>query len=58
MMKFKRNLETGILEVFDNKGNKIGEIVTMGDNIKNSNYKWNLYRKMRFKGSDRLAKAF
>jgi len=30
MIEFKRNKETGILEVWKN-GKKIGEIVTMGD---------------------------
>lgn len=33
-MKFIRNKETGILEVFDDKGNKIGEVRTMGDDVK------------------------
>lgn len=33
MIEFKRNKETGILEVWK-KGKKIGEIITMGDNIK------------------------
>ena len=29
-MEFKRNKETGIVEVWD-KGKKIGEVITMGD---------------------------
>ena len=33
MKELKRNEKTGILEVFDN-GKKIGEIITMGDEIK------------------------
>lgn len=32
MIEFKRNKETGILEVWEN-GKKIGEIITMGDEI-------------------------
>lgn len=32
-MEFKRNKETGILEVWE-KGKKIGEIITMGDEVK------------------------
>lgn len=32
MIEFKRNEETGILEVWKN-GKKIGEIITMGDEI-------------------------
>lgn len=32
MIEFKHNKETGILEVWEN-GKKIGEIVTMGDEI-------------------------
>lgn len=32
MIEFKRNKETGILEVWKN-GKKIGEIITMGDKI-------------------------
>ena len=32
MIKFKRNKKTGILEVWKN-GKKIGEIITMGDQI-------------------------
>lgn len=31
-MEFKRNEETGIVEVWD-KGKKIGEVITMGDVI-------------------------
>lgn len=31
-MEFKRNAETGILEVWQD-GKKIGEVRTMGDNI-------------------------
>ena len=31
-MEYKRNKETGILEVWD-KGKKIGEVITMGDII-------------------------
>lgn len=34
-IEFKRNKKTGILEVFKN-GKKIGEITTMGDNVKKS----------------------
>ena len=32
MKEFKRNKETGILEVWEN-GKKIGEMITMGDEI-------------------------
>ena len=32
MIKFIRNIKTGILEVWEN-GKKIGEIITMGDEI-------------------------
>ena len=32
MIEFKRNKETGILEVWKN-GKKIGEVITMGDQI-------------------------
>ena len=32
MIEFKRNKETGILEVWKN-GKKVGEITTMGDEI-------------------------
>lgn len=32
MRKFKRNKETGILEVWDGK-KKIGEVITMGDQL-------------------------
>lgn len=32
MIEFRRNLETGILEVWEN-GKKTGEIITMGDLI-------------------------
>lgn len=32
MREFKRNKETGILEAWEN-GKKIGEIITMGDEI-------------------------
>ena len=32
MIEFKRNEETGILEVWKN-GKKIGEVITMGDVI-------------------------
>lgn len=32
MVEFRRNEETGILEVWEN-GKKVGEIVTMGDEI-------------------------
>lgn len=35
-MELKRNKETGIVEVFDKKGNKIGEIITMGDVLLNN----------------------
>lgn len=33
MIEFKHNKKTGILEVWKN-GKKIGEIITMGDNVK------------------------
>lgn len=33
MIEFVRNKETGILEVWKN-GKKIGEIITMGDEVK------------------------
>ena len=33
MIEFKRNKETGILEVWKD-GIKIGEIITMGDKVK------------------------
>lgn len=32
MKEFKRNKETGVLEVWEN-GKKIGEVITMGDEI-------------------------
>lgn len=32
-MYLKRNKETGIVESFDDNGNKIGEVITMGDEI-------------------------
>lgn len=32
MIEFKRNKETGILEVWKN-GKKVGEIITMGDDM-------------------------
>lgn len=32
MKEFKRNKKTGILEVWEN-GKKIGEVITMGDDI-------------------------
>ncbi len=35
MIKFRRNKETGVLEVWEN-GEKVGEIVTMGDEIESS----------------------
>lgn len=35
MKEFKRNKETGILEVWEN-GKKIGEVITMGDDVKDS----------------------
>ena len=35
MIKFKRNKETGKLEVWEN-GRKIGEIDTMGDEVMNN----------------------
>ena len=34
MKEIKRNKETGILEVWED-GKKVGEIVTMGDALKN-----------------------
>lgn len=34
MIEFKRNKKTGILEVWRD-GKKIGEIITMGDEVKN-----------------------
>lgn len=34
MIEFKRNKKTGILEAWKN-GKKIGEVITMGDEIKN-----------------------
>lgn len=33
MKEFKRNLETGILEVWED-GKKVGEVITMGDEVK------------------------
>lgn len=33
MIEFRRNKETGILEVFKD-GKYIGDIITMGDNVK------------------------
>lgn len=33
MIQFKRNKETGILEVWKD-GKKIGEIITLGDEVK------------------------
>lgn len=36
MVEFKRNKETGILEAWEN-GEKVGEIITMGDEIYASN---------------------
>ena len=35
MKEFRRNKETGILEVWEN-GKKIGEIITMGDEVTNA----------------------
>ncbi len=32
-MYLRRNKETGIVESFDDNGKKIGEVVTMGDEI-------------------------
>lgn len=32
MIEFRRNKETGILEVWQN-GKKIGEVITMGDQL-------------------------
>lgn len=37
-MEFKRNKETGILEVWKD-GRKVGEIRTMGDEVKKDNNK-------------------
>lgn len=34
-MYLERNKETGIVESFDDNGKKIGEVVTMGDLVKN-----------------------
>lgn len=36
MVEFKRNKETGILEVWKN-GKKIGEVITMGDQLTKNN---------------------
>lgn len=33
MIEFKHNKKTGVLEVWKN-GKKIGEVITMGDNVK------------------------
>jgi hypothetical protein len=33
-MYLQRNKETGIVESFDDNGNKIGEVITMGDMVK------------------------
>ena len=33
MKEFKRNVDTGVLEVWED-GKKIGEIITMGDQVK------------------------
>lgn len=33
-MKLERNKKTGIVESFDDNGNKIGEVITMGDMVK------------------------
>jgi len=33
-MYLERNKETGIVESFDDNGNKIGEVITMGDMVK------------------------
>ena len=38
MIEFKRNKETGILEAWKD-GKKIGETITMGDEISNNTYK-------------------
>lgn len=38
MIEFRRNKETGILEIWKD-GKKIGEIITMGDEISNNTYK-------------------
>lgn len=32
-MYLERNKKTGIVESFDDNGNKIGEVITMGDEI-------------------------
>ena len=34
MVKLKRNPETGIVEAYDEKGNKIGVVKGMGDDVK------------------------
>lgn len=34
-MYLERNKETGIVESFDDSGKKIGEVITMGDLVKN-----------------------
>ena len=39
MREFKRNIETGILEVWKN-GEKIGEVITMGDTISERGVIW------------------
>lgn len=36
MIEFRRNEETGIVEVWKN-GKKIGEVITMGDNVNGNN---------------------
>lgn len=36
MIEFKRNKETGILEVWKN-GQKVGDIITMGDIVNEDN---------------------
>lgn len=33
MKQFKRNTKTGIVEVWEN-GKKVGEVITMGDEVK------------------------
>lgn len=38
-MYLERNKETGIVESFDDNGNKIGEVITMGDMIKKDDKK-------------------
>lgn len=38
MIEFRRNKETGVLEIWEN-GEKVGEIATMGDEISNNTYK-------------------